>query len=234
MPVSIPTFSGTLTADAVNSIFQKVEDYLNGGMDQTDLDTTKKWASERHIVRPEFYGAPAPRTLLASSDLHTRFVGQNLYTYPITNDITQNFTPIPGLSATVYADLNADEPSQCQAVVNACWFCQEQEAISNNRNSGLVGSGTTLNEDQVENNGLCATFALFVNGIQQTGTQRYLYWNYDGFAFKNHSISAMITLSRGMNDISVRVRPEPDGSSPYTFYQVMIRQRNMNIEVIYR
>ena len=248
MPLSIPTLTaGTLTADAVNDMFTKLEDFLNGGIDKTDIDTGSKWVTEKHVVRPEFYGSPAPRTLLASSDVHVRHVGNNLYTFVATDDIAGYFTvadggdfiPIPGLSATIYADLNQDESSVCRAVVNACWFCLEKEAVGSSRNSGLDdGSDAGLTSVQVESDAsVVALFALFVNGVEQEATRRKLYWNYDGYAFKNHSISDMITLERGMNDVSIRVKPMPDSStSPYDvgFYQVLIRERNMNIEVIYR
>tara|TARA_Y100000593_G_scaffold93486_1_gene188496 strand:+ start:1958 stop:2674 length:717 start_codon:yes stop_codon:yes gene_type:complete len=238
MPINITNLQqGTLTASAVNSIFQNLEDFINGGINSADIDTSSKWCKERKVVRPEFYGSPAPKTLLASSDLHTRYVGNNLYTFVITNDIAQGYVPIPGLSATVYADLNQNEDSTCVAIVTACFFCLEKEAKGDNRNSTLVG-GTSLSSptrDKVEHSdALAATFALYVNDTKVVGTERYLYWNYDGFAFKNHSISAMITLNRGMNNVSVRVKPAPDGATPFEFYQVMIRERNMHIEVIYR
>ena len=212
-----------------------MEKFINGGISSADIDTSTKWVKERQVVRPEFYGSPSPKTLLISSDLHVRHVGNNLYTFVITEDITKEYIPIPGLSATIYADLNQDEDKTCFAIVNACWFCLEKEAVGTSRNSGLDDDTplSGLTRDIVEhNNVLAATFALYVNGVKQAGTERYLYWNYDGFAFKNHSISAMISLNRGYNDVSVRLNPVPDGT--YTFYQVMVRERNMNIEVIYR
>jgi|TARA_R100001129_G_scaffold130436_2_gene92310 hypothetical protein len=240
MPLSIPLLSpGTLTASGVNSIFTRLEEFLNGGISKADIDTSTKWVKERHIVRPEFYGAPSPRTLLASSDVHVRYEGNNQYTYFATNDITRDFIAIPSLSATIYADLNQDEGSTCLALVHACWFCLEKEALGSERNSGLDdGSNASLTSKQVEaDDALAATFALFVNGSEIAGTRRYLYWNYDGFAFKNHSVCDMITLNRGYNDVSIRVKPEPNGTaSPFNvgFYQILIRERNMHIEVIYR
>jgi len=238
MPIIIPTLtSGTLTASGVNSIFQKLEDFINGGIDKTDIDTSSKWCTERKIVRPEFYGSPAPRTLLCSSDLHSRYVGNNLYTFVVTNDITRDYIPIPGLSATIYADLNQDESSACLAVVNACWFCFEKEANSGNRNSRLAGGSYNRTVDQIESDiAEVASFKLYVNGTEIEGTERYLYINYDGFAFKNHSISAIVSLSRGMNDISVRVKTRADYHAGTTSekYQILIRERNINIEVIYR
>ena len=237
MPINITNLTtGTLTSGAVNDIFTQLEDFINGGIASTDIDTSSKWCKEKQVVRPEFYGSPSPKTLMVSSDLHVRHVGNNLYTFVITNDISQEYLPIPGLSATVYADLNQDESSTCFAIVNACFFCLEKEAVGTSRNSGLDdGTNANLSHVQVEaDNALAATFALYVNGTKQTGTERYLYWNYDGFAFKNHSISAMITLNRGMNNVSVRVKPAADGASPFSFYQVMVRERNMHIEVIYR
>ena len=226
MPVTISTFTaGTLTASGINSMFESIEEFINGGITSSDIQSSSKWVEERKVVRPTFFITPSKKTQLVSSDVHERFTG---------NDITQDFTAIPGLSATVYADLNQDESSTCFAAVHCTFFCQEKEAIAGDANAGLAdGTDNSRTDLQVENaDVLAATFALFVNGVEQTGTQRYLYWNYNGFAFKNHSIAAMITLNRGMNNISVRVKPEPDGT--YDFYQIMIRERNMNIEVIYR
>jgi len=234
MPVTLSTFSqGTITASGINTMFENIEKFINGGIEASDIQTDPKWVEERKIVRPNFFVTPSKKTQLVSSDVHERYIGNNLYTFVMTNDITEDFVPIPGLSATVYADLNQDESSTCFAVVHACFFCMEQEAKFADSNAGLDGTNTSRTEEQVENDDvLAATFALFVNGVEQTGTQRYLYWNYAGFAFKNHSIAAMIKLDRGMNNISVRVKAAPDGT--YNFYQIMIRERNLNIEVIYR
>ena len=236
MPVTISTFSNNtiLTASGINSMFESIEEFINGGITSSDIQSSSKWVEERKVVRPTFFITPSKKTQLVSSDVHERFTGNLLFTHIMTNDITQDFTAIPGLSATVYADLNQDESSTCFAAVHCTFFCQEKEAIAGDANAGVADNTDNSRTDlQVENaDVLAATFALSVNGVEQTGTQRYLYWNYNGFAFKNHSIAAMITLNRGMNNISVRVKPEPDGT--YNFYQIMIRERNMNIEVIYR
>ena len=70
MPLSIPTLTaGTLTANAVNDMFTKLEDFLNGGIDKTDFDTSSKWVTEKHVVRPEFYGSPAPAAMSMSGML---------------------------------------------------------------------------------------------------------------------------------------------------------------------
>ena len=239
MPISIPLLTqGVLTASGVNSIFQNLEEFLNGGIEKTDMDTSSKWVKERHIVKPEFYGSPAPRTLMVSSDVHTRVIDDNVFTFVATNDMAQSFIPIPGLSATVYADLNQDEASTCVGIVDAVFFCLEKEGHTDNRNSYLVDTTPPSNMNstvaEVEADAvLAATFALYVNGSEIDGTRRYLYHNYDGFAFKNHSISAIITLNHGMNNISVRVKPALD-TTAFSFYQVMIRERNLQIEVIYR
>ena len=237
MPISIPTLTqGTLTASGVNSIFQQLEDFINGGIDKTDIDTSSKWCTERHIVRPVFFGSPAPKTLLCSSDVHTRYVGNDLYKFVITNDISQDYVPIPGLSATIYADLNQDENSSCLAIVHACWHCLEKEANFADSNAGFddatsLTGAAGLTQLQVETDTV-ARFALFVNGIEVEGTERRLFVNYEGFAFKNHSISAIIGLNRGMNNVSVRVKPAADISIEK--YQIFIKERNINIEVIYR
>ena len=124
-------------------------------------------------------------------------------------------------------------------MVTACWFCLEKEAVGSSRNSGLDdGTDANLTSVQVESDpSAAAIFALFVNGVEQPATRRILYWNYDGYAFKNHSISDMITLNRGYNDVSIRVKPSADGVTPpfdVGFYQIMVRERNMHIEIIYR
>ena len=237
MPISISQLTSGQALDAAtfNNIFKQIEDFLNGGMAGSDLQTSSTWAKERHVVKPEFYGAPSPRTLLVSSDLHDRTILDNLKTFVITNDVTTDFIPIPGLSATIYADIDDDESStqKANAVVNAVFFCLEKEAVGSQRNSGLTDGSPILSTTGEVEFYLVATFALYVNGSKITGTERYLYSNYDGFAFKNHGISAMIQLSRGMNDVSVRVKPNTDSSTRY-FYQIMIRERNINIEVLYK
>tara|TARA_R100001591_G_scaffold21106_1_gene30151 strand:- start:2090 stop:2827 length:738 start_codon:yes stop_codon:yes gene_type:complete len=245
MPVNIPalTTAASLNAATLNDIFLLVEKFLNGGMDSTDIDTSSEWIESRHVVKPDFFGAPAPRVHLTSSDVHIRERLNNLHTFVVTNDMSNGFIPIPGLSASFYVDLNADEADTCFAIVNANFFCLEKEAVSGDRNSGLVDdspNGDFDPDDYESSSYLAGIFALFVNGSEISSTRRNIYANYDGFAFKNHSISAMIELSKGMNDVSIRIKPSPDeqpasaGNNKVYFYQIMIRERNMNIEVLYR
>ena len=244
MPVNIPalTTAASLNASTLNDIFLLVEKFLNGGMDSTDIDTSSEWIESRHVVKPDFFGAPAPRVHLTSSDVHIRERLNNLHTFVVTNDMSNGFIPIPGLSASFYVDLNADEADTCFGIVNASFFCLEKEAVSADRNSPLLRTtaGTFLHLDYESSSYLAGVFALFVNGSEISGTRRNIYANYDGFAFKNHSISAMIELSKGMNDVSIRIKPSPDakpgasGGNKVYFYQIMIRERNMNIEVLYR
>ena len=139
MPVFIPTITPntTISTTTLNEMFKLVEEFVNGGITDADIDTSKKWISERHVVQPEFFGAPAPRTLMVSSDVHTRNIQDLDRLFVMTNEQSLHFMPIPGLSATVYVDIDNDETfSSVVAIVNASFHCLEDTSIlsaTNNR-----------------------------------------------------------------------------------------------------
>ena len=57
MPISLSTLSGssTITAAALNDVFEKVEEFINGNIDASDLQTSSAWINFRQIVRPHFF-----------------------------------------------------------------------------------------------------------------------------------------------------------------------------------
>jgi|TARA_R100001082_G_scaffold111204_2_gene94054 hypothetical protein len=236
MPVTIPiiTSGSTISTTTVNDTFQLVEDFVNGGITASDIDTSEEWVKERHVVQPEFYGAPAPRTLMVSSDVHTRSVQDLDSLFVITNQQTLNFMPIPGLSATIYVDIDNDESSSTVvAIVNACFQCLEDTSLLSATNTTLRGGSEIITGAAIEGSSyMGAKYSLWVNDTEISNTRRFLYSNYGAFAQKNHTISAMVELNRGLNNISVRVQPSEDDTA--YFYQIHTKERNLTIEVLYR
>ena len=243
MPINITplTSSTVLSETTLNDVFQKTEEFLNGGMTLADIDTSKEWVTEKHVVKPEFYGAPAPRTLLVSSDLHERKELELLRSFVVTNDMTTEYVAIPRLSATFfvhkqdqYSSNDTESQTDNIAIVNASWNCLESPSTFAVTNTALSGSAILTGNGEIEGDDfIVARFALFVNGQQVRHTVRNLYANYGTYAMKSHSISAMVQVNRGMNDVSIRVQPVGD-TSTCRKYQIIVRQRSMNIEVLYR
>lgn len=238
---------GTLNADAINNIFTKVENFINGGISDVDIDKSKKWVKEKHVVRPEFYTAPSPRTLLVSSDVAYRKENNPSFDLIYTDDMTLDFTPIPGLCATVYCDLNADESISTQtghAFVTATWTCHGKHVALNtgtrhnpgNHTGHHTGTPANLNFDDLEHDDVdMAVFRLIVNGTTLAYTERTVFFEYGHYSIKNLSITARVQLKKGMNNIGVAIKPRSVSSSKKnTFYQTLVGARNMHIEIIYR
>jgi len=248
MPLSISLLqSGTLSAATINNVFKQIEIYLNGGIAAEDLDDSKQWVTEKHIVRPEFYNAPSPRTLLASSDVVYRKQNNPSFDLIYTDDMAIDYTPIPGLCSTFYCDLNADETvskETANALVTATWTCHGQNvgidagALRNpgdhtgrNDTTFVALSQDGLEHDQVD----MASFRLIVNGQTYVSTQRTVHYDYGHYTVKNLSISTVVKLQKGMNDVGVAIKPHAVSSAvKNTYYQVRIAARNLHIEIIYR
>tara|TARA_R110000765_G_scaffold57485_2_gene112597 strand:- start:560 stop:1363 length:804 start_codon:yes stop_codon:yes gene_type:complete len=267
MPITIAPFVSRqeIKAEDLNDVFHKCEDFLNGGIEDKDLQASmevggptggKVWCKTRHIVKPEFYGSPAPRVQMTTADVHYR---KNLdardiaiFTNDLTGDASEDtvlgaspldFVAIPGLSTTIHIDVQSYETNTASVVVYCNFFAREREPYGSNGNSGLFDGTVTLLDASTSiegETGICAKFALFhqVEGERPTvidGTVRYQHWNFSGFAHKNHSISAMIPLlGRGIHHIYVGIKPTADVSNTEKFYQILVEERNMHAEVIYR
>ena len=96
--------SNTINAADLKSNDEKVQRWLNGGMVSRDLDSDE-WVKTNHIRPPNFYGAPAPRTELVSSDVHYRQRHSEIESeFTSWKDVSlQNTIPVEGMAITLHA-----------------------------------------------------------------------------------------------------------------------------------
>jgi len=234
MPVAITTLATgeALTASRMNGIFNDVQNYLNGNIDASDISSTAN-ITEREIVKPEFYGSPAPRALLATSDVHFRRELDYTRTQIYTNQMALDFVPIPGLSASFYCE------SACNAILTATFQAKERllfPGTSADRSDKTSSFYLTLERQAY----IAAQFKAFVNGTAINGTKRVIYSSQkepasaiEDLAVKNLSISCMVDLVAGLNDVSIRVKPSADGSgSGDEFFHIYVAFRQMHIEAL--
>ena len=225
MPVSISQIASgsSVTPQSLNDIFQQVQDFLNGGIEVTDVGSSgTTLISPREITKPEFYGAPAPRVECISGDVHYRSRCQLSESTIVHNEMTTNFVPIPGMSATFFVDPQSSS-GVCQGILTATFnavegFLNVSTATKNKRGGATA---TTLQHGIHEDTeSICAEFAAFVNGNRVPGTRRFLHSsftidrltfnNQNDFTYKQISISCIVPLKQGANNVSIRVKPRPD------------------------
>ena len=223
MPLNLTLFNSTdtLSASNLNDRFAAIENFINDGIEQSDLKSDQ-WVDPAIIVSPEFYGSPAPRTELISGEVHHRRVQAGatnaaVYTYEII--LNDEYIPIHGMSATVHATGNAD------LIVNACWSCEE-----------LNSSSTLVNNIANIETKLVAQFALFIDGVYVNNTVRKLYAKggeeKSYFDRKNFSICGFKRVARGIHNVSIRVHCYEDGS-PTQWERVWVSGRSLTVEVNY-
>lgn len=247
MSISLSTIPANdpITPAILNDMFEKVEEFINGEIEAADLQTSTAWVNFLQVVRPNFFGSPSPRAEMVSGDVYHREEFDKGYSFVVANDFVKNPIPVPVLSATVHCPKEAEDPSLL-AIFHANFFCFENYMYPLSSNAPLTSTSTEneLEDVDVENlDVLAAYYELYVNGVAQPGTRRNLYWNFGNLAVKNHSISALVSLNGGINDISIRVYPFVDDggttNSPFStqeiaFYQIFTQVRNMVIDVMYR
>ena len=239
MPVVITTLATgeSLTASRMNGIFKQVQDYLNGNIDAQDI-TANTQITEREIVKPEFYGSPAPRTLLATADVHYRteldFTRSQIY----TNHISSEFVSIPGLSCTFYCDQGSRK-----AIVNSTFSARERLLFHKTGGSGASKretlSSSNMNEVFEVQGLIAAEFALFVNDVQIDGTsQRSSGTPAEDMTMKNLSICCMVDLIEGENNVSIKVRPTTDAQGAYInageFFHIYVSFKQLYVEALLR
>lgn len=104
MPLVLTTVTnGTvIDATAVQGYIDQIEYYLNEGIVNADLDGAA-WVDSVHVFKPEFYGAPYPRTALTSGMTQYYVKNDNLYTAAgFHYNLGRNGAlAIPGLQATL-------------------------------------------------------------------------------------------------------------------------------------
>jgi hypothetical protein len=234
-PTLIHVVNGdTVTAESINNINTKVSEYLNGGIDSTDIEGDDDWVDRQHIIRPEFYGAPAPRVLLTSSDVHYREAGaqQDISIFHFMMGSAQ-WLAIPGMSAsiTINQSESRTESAPVRCIIRAQWRTTEHYGGTTS-----ISSSQRL-EDRASS--LCAFFALFIDGQRVVGTTRRLFAsgnrNKKGrcdLASKNHSILySARDLLPGVHDIGVRIYTVTGSNN--SWQRIQIKQRVLNIETEY-
>ena len=244
MSISISTISSgaALTPAILNDVFQKVEEFINGELAVADLQTSSAWVSLQEVVIPEFYGSPTPRATMPSTDVYIREQFDKTYSFISTNTVAKEPIPIPALSATIHVPVETEDPGSMLAFFHCNFSCFESFVQRGTGNAPLNLLVNYLTDTEIENAGqLAAYYELYVNGVRQVGTRRDLYWNFGNIAAKNHSISAMIPLNKGINNVSIRLLPLVDSTAQTStktkdikFYQIFTQTRNMIIDVMYR
>ena len=227
LPTSFTTFTDgtTITAAEFNKRVVDVETYINGDIESSDLPTGM-FVTSSIIVDPEFFGSPAPRVQLESSDVHFRRERGGTDALFYSYNTTTSYIPIPGLSATFHVAIPDGFPSQTiQAHVRCSFFAENKNSVFDS-DAGFENNLLVLKT---------ATFAMFVDGTEVSGTERKVYCACnadDPMAAQNISMVSMVELTRGTHDISIRIKPEVPADKN-KFQHTVIRHRTLNIELYY-
>mgnify|MGYP003652412578 CR=1 FL=1 len=190
--------AGTMTAAEINRHIEELEVFINSGIIGSDLKSTP-WVKNEHIDPADFYGAPAPRWEGVSSAVHHRRTNNSReHAALFVDDVAPNkWVTVHGLGARVRV-----HPQVARTVgleVCATWYAYE--------GGGVEPYAVDTSETSTE---LCAEFALFIDGVQQTGTLRELFRgsaNQVNYARKHHTINFFAPdISDGIHDVSVKIR----------------------------
>ena len=230
MPLSLShaAASGTINAADIESNIDKLETYVNGGIDATDY--TNNWVEGTHIRPPEFFGSPAPRTEMVSSDIHSRTTGiQNVDAFRLWEDITQDsYIPIPGLAATVHV-MPPVPGNTVTATILCNWYTREISFGKDNL-AVFVASNIGLY--------VFAEFNLYVQRddappILQEGTRRLLHAAGDlRISAQNYSYATKVELQTGINHVYVGVKIASTCPSSKA-YRLLVGSRNFICDVHY-
>lgn len=219
------TNSSTVTASSVNSRVQDVEQFINGDIEQSDLPITP-WVDSSIIVGPEFYGSPAPRVQLVSSDVHYRRETGGTEALFFHHELSTEFIPVPGLNATVHVSIPDGYPqSYVEAHIRASFFAENTNSV--------LGSTLPANAHLLVT--YTAEFALFNDETRIKGTLRRVYTETSAeadIAGQNVSMVGKVQLSRGIHNLGVRIKPIDPGSIA-DWQHTVIRHRTLNIEIHY-
>ena len=231
MPISLTDFNNgdTVSASDVEQRIRSMENFLNGGTSQGDFGTS--WIHTDLIVRPEFYGSPAPRAQMVSADSHYRHTMGSIENAVIFyEDLSDEYLPVPGLGVSFHL------PEAANIYVMCCFRTFEVGAYGKDR------SPTTELEEK-----LAAYFRLFVNDSGIGSTERTVYANTDGtgsssanagtndLARKNHSMlyHHTSTLSAGTHNVCVKMKINGDTNSTRKFGRIFVTRRNIIVHAQY-
>lgn len=230
MPLSLThaVGSGVINTADIESNVDKLETYINGGTNANDYSTD--WVESTHVRPPEFFGAPAPRTELVSSDVHFRKAGtQAIDAFRLWADIDQtNFVPITNLAATIHV-MPPGPGDTVTATVLCNWYCREISfgkddlAVTDTGNMGKYVFGT---------------FGLFVKRDDsapqyQVGSMRQIHASGDlRISAQNYSLATKVTLQTGINHVYVGAKLDPDCPGAKA-YRLWVGPRSFIVDVHY-
>jgi len=208
------TVSTTTSASDLHDKIDTLEDFVNYGIDTSyeiqgpgNPISTDPWVETNHIWAPDFYGAPAPRTELVSSQVHYRRTLNDIINegaHFSAAHSAKSWQYIPGLTASV--KLMRD----CIVDVTASWFAFEY-------------GGITSVETHFEKKEACK-FRFAVNGVGYTSTTRYLRTSCglnSQITRKQFSVVKQLELAAGVHNIGIRIYLKerifhaPPDSPPY-------------------
>jgi hypothetical protein len=219
-----------IDATAVQGYIDQIEYYLNEGIVNADLDGAP-WVDSVHVFKPEFYGAPYPRTALTSGMTQYYVKNDNLYTaagfhYNLGRG---GALAVPGLQATL--KIPQDD---VRVKVLASFAAYEWGG------SEVANEGGTLAPSYV-----VADFHLHQDGVQLAHTGRRIYQSGETpgtveqsllgglVARKQICMADYLEFDKGTHDIGVRVRvyEPPAVMAGYVDWKhVFVVQRNLVVD----
>lgn len=223
MPLTISNFVGgaTIVASELLDKQNQVEEFINGGIEATDLRTSPAWVDSKLIVKPEFYGSPAPRTHGTTFDCHHRRTTNALTeTALFYEDITTDeYLSIPGLGASFHL------PQEAHCQIYATFY--------------VFGTQGGSYPSDLEHWVAC-NFRLFVNEDGKSSTTRSHYASASGSEFqsrKQHSIAHAVngTLARGNHSVSVRIKMNKNSATATRNWEkIYVGARNLVVHLSYK
>ena len=192
--------SGTVSTTELNEHVAALEEYINGGIVSSDLQSSPRWVGHRHVDAADFYGSPAPRWEGVSKTVHHRYTGPRREDGALfLDDVAPNkWLAVPGLATVVR--VNPQVSRTVGLEVAATWFTFEDDGQANYYASSF----------DVDPSALCATFALFIDDAIAAGTTRPLFISTNEkkkAARKHHSVTYdQLNLQPGVHDVCVKVK----------------------------
>ena len=230
MPLSLTNAvnGGVINAADIEANVEKVETFINGGISAADY--TEDWVQSNHIRPPEFYGAPAPRTELVSSDVHYRKAqNRNVEAFRLWTDVDESkFVPITNLATTIHA-MPPVPGKTIEATVLCNWYTRE---VSFGKDTLTVSNESNLGKH------VFATFGLFVKhddgpAVYQIGTLRQIHASGDLRIYsQQYSLSTKVTLQTGINHVFVGVKLDLN-ANPAKSYRLYVGSRCFVCDVSY-
>tara|TARA_R100001510_G_C7615844_1_gene178040 strand:- start:386 stop:1081 length:696 start_codon:yes stop_codon:yes gene_type:complete len=219
--------SGTVSAAEINQHISALEDFINGGITGSDLQSSPAWVKHEHVDPADFYGSPAPRWEGVSSALHHRHTNGKRGNGALFADdfAAGEWVTVHGLAARVRC-----HPQVARTVgmeVSATWYTYE------------FGGSAAYDAAVFETN-RCAQFKLFINGVEKNGTLRNLYRSTSSakkVARKHHCINFFAPdISDGIHDVCIKIKVDLASLNQANKRQhkfIWVLARNLTAKVIY-